>query len=223
MHGTYPYVTSSPTIAGGATIGAGVGPCMIDAVVGIAKAYCTRVGEGPFPTEMVDATGDEVRARGHEFGTITGRPRRCGWFDAVALRRAVRVSGIQSLIITKLDVLSGLRRLKVCVGYRKGNESLDDLPALAHEFEGIEPEYVEYDGWDDDLSQIRRWEELPSSLQKFIKEIERLVECPVSLVSVGPGREATIPVDISPVLGSFFFEQAPKIQRIVPYSRGRGI
>lgn len=204
MHGTYPYVTSSPTIAGGATIGAGVGPCMIDSVVGIAKAYCTRVGEGPFPTEMVDATGDEVRARGHEFGTITGRPRRCGWFDAVALRRAVRVSGIQSLIITKLDVLSGLRRLKVCVGYRKGNESLDDLPALAHEFEGIEPEYVEYDGWDDDLSQIRRWEELPSSLQKFIKEIERLVECPVSLVSVGPGREATIPVDISPVLGSFF-------------------
>jgi adenylosuccinate synthase len=203
IHGTYPFVTSSSTIAGGAAIGSGVGPRHIDSVVGIAKAYTTRVGEGPFPTEIIDATGEELRQRGHEFGTITGRPRRCGWLDAVALRRAVRISGIDSLILTKLDVLTGLRSIKVCTAYRRNSEVLDDLPALVHEFEGLESEYIELDGWEDDLRGARRWEELPSSVQRYIVEISKLIECPVSFVSVGPGREATIPVNVNQVLQGF--------------------
>jgi adenylosuccinate synthase len=203
IHGTYPFVTSSSTIAGGASVGGGIGPRMIDSVLGIAKAYTTRVGEGPFPTELGDSTGEELRQRGHEFGTITGRPRRCGWFDVVALRRAVRISGIDSLILTKLDVLSGLRTIKVCTGYRKDGVDLDDLPALVHEFEGIEPVYTELEGWDCDLSEVRRWEDLPQSLHRFVGEVARLVECPVSFVSVGAGREATIPVDVAPILSEF--------------------
>lgn len=203
IHGTYPYVTSSSTIAGGAAVGTGIGPRMIDSVLGIAKAYTTRVGEGPFPTEIHGPTGDEIRSRGHEFGTVTGRPRRCGWFDAVALRRAVRISGIDSLILTKLDVLSGLRTVKVCTGYRQGSKVLEDLPALTAEFEGIEPEYLELEGWDCDVSHIRRWDDLPPAIQKFVNELSRLVECPISFVSVGPGREATIPVDVPAVIRGF--------------------
>ena len=176
---------------------------MIDSVIGIAKAYTTRVGEGPFPTELHDITGEELRSRGHEFGTITGRPRRCGWLDAVALRRAVRISGIDNIILTKLDVLSGLRVIRVCTGYKRGKESLDDLPALVHEYEGLEPQYVELEGWDCDLGQVRRWEDLPASLHAFTREVSRLIECPISFVSVGPGREATIPVDVHPVVAEF--------------------
>lgn len=203
IHGTYPFVTSSSTIAGGAPVGGGIGPRMIDSVIGIAKAYTTRVGEGPFPTELKDSTGEELRQRGHEFGTITGRPRRCGWLDAVALRRAIRISGIDSLILTKADVLTGLRTIRVCTGYRKDGVAIDDLPALVHEFEGLEPVYTELPGWDCDLSEIRCWEDLPEALHSFVREVARLVECPVSFVSVGPGREATIPVDVSPVLRGF--------------------
>ncbi len=203
VHGTYPFVTSSSTIAGGASVGGGIGPRMIDSVVGIAKAYTTRVGEGPFPTELHDATGEELRSRGHEFGTVTGRPRRCGWLDAVALRRAVRISGIDNIILTKLDVLTGLRRVRVCTGYKRGKEVLDDLPALVHEYEGLEPQYLDVEGWDCDLAQVRRWEDLPATLHTFVREVSRLVECPISFVSVGPGREATIPVDVHPVVAGF--------------------
>lgn len=203
VHGTYPFVTSSSTIAGGASVGGGIGPRMIDSVIGIAKAYTTRVGEGPFPTELHDATGEELRSRGHEFGTVTGRPRRCGWLDAVALKRAVRISGIDNIILTKLDVLSGLRAIKVCTGYKRGKEAIDDLPALVHEYDGLEPQYVELEGWDCDLGQVRRWEDLPASLHTFVREVSRLIECPISFVSVGPGREATIPVDVHPVVAGF--------------------
>ena len=203
MHGTYPFVTSSNTIAGGAAIGVGIGPRMIDSVVGLAKAYTTRVGEGPFPTEIFGGIGDELRSKGHEFGTVTGRPRRCGWFDAVALRRAVRISGIDSLIITKLDVLSGQSSLKICAGYRQGKQELDDFPALPHEFKGLVPEYVELPGWQDDITQVRRWEDLPKAAQSYVRELERLVGCPVHLVSVGPDREATIALNPTPLLKGF--------------------
>lgn len=204
MHGTYPFVTSSSTIAGAALIGAGVGPKLIDSVLGVAKAYTTRVGEGPFPTEMEDSVGEEIRARGHEFGTVTGRARRCGWFDAVAMRRAVRISGIDNLVLTKLDVLTGLRTIKVCTGYLSNGGLLDDLPALAHEYQQLQPVYTEFKGWDEDLSEVRSWEDMPGAVRDFVRAISGLLDCPVSLVSVGPGREATMPVDLPEVVQQFF-------------------
>ena len=161
------------------------------------------MGEGPFPTEISDATGEELRQRGHEFGTVTGRPRRCGWLDAVALRRAVRISGIDSLILTKLDVLSGLRSIKVCTAYRRNDESIDDLPALVHEYEGLEPEYIELEGWEEDLRSARRWEDLPAAVRRYVAEVSKLIDCRISFVSVGPGREATIPVDLNEILQGF--------------------
>ncbi len=203
VHGTYPFVTSSNTIAGGAAIGVGIGPRAIDSVVGLAKAYSTRVGEGPFPTELVGGIGDELRAKGHEFGTVTGRARRCGWFDAVALRRAVRISGIDSLIMTKLDVLSGQPTLKICTGYRSGGRVVDDLPALPHEFQDLVPEYIEMPGWQEDVTAVRSWDGLPKAAQSYVREVERLVGCPVHLVSVGPDREATIQRDPPGLLRGF--------------------
>lgn len=203
MHGTYPFVTSSCTIAGAATIGTGIGPKMIDSVIGIAKAYCTRVGGGPFPSEIEGELGDEIRRRGHEFGTITGRPRRCGWFDAVAMRRAIRTSGIDSLVITKLDVLSGLPTLKVCVGYQRGDTVLDDLPASPEEYEGLSPVYADFPGWSEDISAVRTWQELPSSTRDFLRKLAELVDCPISFASVAPGREATIPGEVCDVLREF--------------------
>jgi adenylosuccinate synthase len=203
VHGTYPFVTSSNTVAGGAAIGVGIGPRMIDSVIGLAKAYTTRVGEGPFPTEIEGGVGDELRAKGHEYGTVTGRARRCGWLDAVALRRAVRISGIDSLIVTKLDVLSGQPSLKICTGYQCGGRKLEDFPDLPHEFQDLAPEYVELPGWQDDISLARRWEELPKAAQSYVRELERLVGCPVHFVSVGPGREATIPLSPPSLLQAF--------------------
>jgi adenylosuccinate synthase len=203
VHGTYPFVTSSSTIAGSATIGVGIGPKMIDSVLGIAKAYCTRVGEGPFPTEMVGELGDDVRKRGHEFGTITGRPRRCGWFDVVAMKRAIRTSGIDSVILTKLDVLSGLPTLKLCTAYKKGGDVVDDLPPSIEDYEGLEAEYLEVPGWSEDIGGIRSWGGLPGNVRAFVETLSRLIECPVSFVSVGPGREATIPVAPPPVVKEF--------------------
>lgn len=203
VHGTYPFVTSSNTVAGGAAIGVGIGPRMIDSVVGLVKAYTTRVGEGPFPTEISGGVGDELRAKGHEYGTVTGRARRCGWLDAVALRRAVRISGIDTLIVTKLDVLSGQPSVKICTGYRCGGRKLDDFPDLPHQFNDLTPEYVELPGWQDDISQVRSWKELPKAAQSYVRELERLVGCPVHLVSVGPGREATIPLTPPPLLQAF--------------------
>jgi adenylosuccinate synthase len=203
VHGTYPFVTSSSTIAGSATIGVGIGPKMIDSVLGIAKAYCTRVGEGPFPTEMLGELGDEVRKRGHEFGTVTGRARRCGWFDVVAMKRAIRTSGIDSVILTKLDVLSGLPTLKLGTGYKRGDELVDDLPPSSEDYEGLEAVYFEVPGWAEDISGVRTWEGLPKTVHGFVETLTRLLECPVSFVSVGPGREATIPVAPPPVVKEF--------------------
>lgn len=191
-HGTYPYVTSSNPIAGGACIGAGVGPTRIDRVVGVIKAYTTRVGEGPFPTELLDETGEKMRANGHEFGTTTGRPRRCGWFDAVIARYAVRVSGISDFAVTKLDVLTGFDTLKICVGYRVGGEIIREFPQSQKIFKQSQPVYEEMPGWQEDLTLVRSFKDLPEAAQNYILRIEELTGVPATLVAIGPGREQTI-------------------------------
>ncbi len=191
-HGTYPFVTSSSTVAGGACTGAGVAPTRIDHVVGISKAYCTRVGAGPFPTEMAPAQAEEWRVAGQEYGATTGRPRRCGWLDAAALRLAVRVNGLDGIALTKLDVVRGRGRIRVCVGYRLDGVSLDEPPLDAGELARAEPEYVEVDGWGEESRAARRLEELPPGARAYIATIERLVGAPMWLVSVGPDRDDTI-------------------------------
>ena len=191
-HGTYPYVTSSHPIAGGACVGAGVGPTRIDRVVGVIKAYTTRVGEGPFPTELLNETGEQMRANGHEFGTTTGRPRRCGWFDAVIARYAVRVSGISDFAVTKLDVLTGFDTLKICVGYRVGKEIIREFPQSQKIFKQCQPVYEELPSWQEDLTNVRRFEDLPQAAQNYILRIEELTGVPATLVAIGPGREQTI-------------------------------
>ena len=191
-HGTYPYVTSSNPIAGGACIGAGVGPTRINRVVGVIKAYTTRVGEGPFPTELLDEIGEQIQANGHEFGTTTGRPRRCGWFDAVIARYAVRVSGISDFAVTKLDVLTGFETLKICVGYRVGEEIIKEFPQSQKIFKQSQPVYEEMPGWQEDLTHVRRFEELPEAAKNYILRIEELTGVPATLVAIGPGREQTI-------------------------------
>ncbi|MDR3600214.1 MAG: adenylosuccinate synthase [Desulfosporosinus sp.] len=191
-HGTYPYVTSSHPIAGGACIGAGIGPTRIDRVIGVIKAYTTRVGEGPFPTELLDKTGEQMRAKGHEFGTTTGRPRRCGWFDAVIARYAVRVSGISDFAITKLDVLTGFDKLKICIGYRVNEEIISEFPQSQKIFKQCQPVYEEIPGWQEDLTNVRRFEDLPQAAQNYILRIEELTGVPATLVAIGPGREQTI-------------------------------
>lgn len=202
-HGTYPYVTSSSTGAGGVLSGVGIGPRCIEGVLGVVKAYTTRVGEGPFPTELNDSVGEFLREKGHEFGTVTGRPRRCGWLDLVALRRAVRVSGIDALIVTKLDVLSGLDTVRLCVGYEDAEGPVADLPARAADFQGLRPSYIDMPGWQEDLTSARDFSELPESVQHFIEQIGELTGCPVALASVGPGREQTISVQPSQLLENF--------------------
>lgn len=191
-HGTYPFVTSSHPIAGGACIGAGVGPTRINRVVGVIKAYTTRVGEGPFPTELLDETGEEMRKNGHEFGTTTGRARRCGWFDAVIARYAVRVSGISDFAVTKLDVLTGFEKLKICVGYRVGDEIIHEFPQSQKIFNQCQPVYEEMPGWQEDITSARRFEDLPQAAQNYILKIVELSGVPATLVAVGPGREQTI-------------------------------
>lgn len=191
-HGTYPYVTSSHPIAGGACVGAGVGPSRINKVVGVVKAYTTRVGEGPFPTELLDEIGEKIRETGHEFGTTTGRARRCGWFDAVIARYAVRVSGISDFAVTKLDVLTGLDKVKICVGYRVNGEILYEFPQSQKAFKQCQPVYEEVPGWQEDITNIRRFEDLPENARNYIRRIEELTEVPATLVAVGPGREQTI-------------------------------
>ncbi len=187
-HGTYPYVTSSSTVAGGACAGSGVGPTVIDEVVGIAKAYCTRVGAGPFPTELGDALGDRLREVGHEYGATTGRARRCGWFDAALVRHAVMVNGLTRLALTKLDVLSGLDTLRIAVAY----EGHDEVPTGAAALASVVPIYEDLPGWADDLSLCRRWEDLPAACRAYVERIEALVGVPIALLGVGPGREAVI-------------------------------
>ncbi|MBO1078137.1 adenylosuccinate synthase [Roseomonas haemaphysalidis] len=191
-HGTYPYVTSSNTVAGNAAAGAGVGPHMVGTVLGIAKAYTTRVGSGPFPTELFDDIGRRLGERGREFGTVTGRPRRCGWFDACLVRQAVKVGGIQGLALTKLDVLDGLTELKICTGYRIDGEVVKRLPAAAGAQAKAEPIYETLEGWSESTQGARSWAQLPATAIKYVKRIEELVEAPVTLLSTSPERDDTI-------------------------------
>jgi adenylosuccinate synthase len=191
-HGTYPFVTSSSPIAGGACTGSGVGPTHIDRVVAVIKAYTTRVGEGPFPTELTDETGQRIQKLGFEFGTTTGRARRCGWFDAVIARYAVRVNGISDFAVTKLDVLTGLETLKICVGYKADGQRIDEFPQSQKIFTQCEPIYEEMPGWQEDLTQIKRFEDLPTNAQNYIRRLEELSGVQATIVAVGPGREQTI-------------------------------
>ncbi|MBL4667283.1 MAG: adenylosuccinate synthase [Sneathiella sp.] len=191
-HGTYPFVTSSNTLAGQAAVGSGVGPSAISYVLGITKAYTTRVGEGPFPTELFDDVGRGLGERGHEFGTITGRQRRCGWFDAVMVRQAVKTGGITGIALTKLDVLDGMDELKVCVGYRVGDEVLDYFPSNMAQQAAVVPVYETLEGWSDSTFGARSWDDLPASAVKYIRRIEELIEAPIALVSTSPEREDTI-------------------------------
>ena len=186
--GTYPFVTSSHPTAGGFCEGSGVGPTLIDNCLGVAKSYITRVGKGPFPTELNDEIGDRIRNVGGEFGTVTGRPRRTGWFDAVIIRYAVRVNGLTSLAINKLDTLSGIETLKICVAYKKNGEILKDFPVDISLLEGCEPVYEELPGWTEDLSKCHSFDELPENAENYIRFIEKQADCHVSMVGVGPDR-----------------------------------
>jgi adenylosuccinate synthase len=191
-HGTYPFVTSSNTVAAQAAIGCGLGPGAIGYVLGICKAYTTRVGEGPFPTEQKNAIGELIGDRGREFGTVTGRRRRCGWFDAVLVRQTVRTSGINGLALTKLDILDGFEEIKVCVGYRLDGREIDYLPAGERAQARVEPIYETVEGWQDSTAGARSWAELPAQAVKYVRRIEELVGCPVALLSTSPDREDTI-------------------------------
>lgn len=191
-HGTYPFVTSSSTCAGGACTGTGMSPRDIHEIIGISKAYVTRVGSGPFPTELLDADGEKLRQVGHEFGATTGRPRRCGWFDAMVVRYAVRVNGLTGVALTKLDVLNDFETIKVCTGYTFEGKPLTDLPANLAVFEKCEPVYEELPGWMSDISGARTFEELPEKAKSYVKRLEQLIGCPIVLVSIGPRRDQTI-------------------------------
>ena len=191
-HGTYPFVTSSNTLAGNACCGAGIGPTQIDGVIGMVKAYTTRVGAGPFPTELEDEIGDIIQERGAEFGATTGRRRRCGWLDAVVVRNSARLNSLTGLAITKLDVLSGIETLKLCTAYRYKQETLTEFPLALNVLEQCEPIYEELPGWSEDISGIRDLNDLPENAGNYLKRIEEIVETPIQIVSVGPDREDTI-------------------------------
>ncbi|MDA7551924.1 adenylosuccinate synthase [Rhodobacteraceae bacterium] len=190
--GTYPFVTSSNVIAGQAATGSGMGPGAIDFVLGIVKAYTTRVGEGPFPTELDDADGQRLGERGHEFGVVTGRKRRCGWFDAALVRQTCATSGVKGIAFTKLDVLDGFETLKICVGYELDGKTLDYLPFAADQQARCVPIYEEMDGWSDSTEGARSWADLPANAIKYVRRVEELIECAVALVSTSPEREDTI-------------------------------
>ncbi|NIJ34834.1 adenylosuccinate synthase [Sphingomonas oligoaromativorans] len=191
-HGTYPFVTSSNTIAGTAANGSGLGPSGAGFVLGIAKAYTTRVGSGPFPTEQDNEIGERLGTRGHEFGTVTGRKRRCGWFDSVLVRQAAAVSGISGIALTKLDVLDGFDEIRICVGYRIGDRDYDYLPPHASDQAAVEPIYETIEGWSQSTAGARSWAELPAAAIKYIRRVEELIRCPVALVSTSPERDDTI-------------------------------
>jgi adenylosuccinate synthase len=193
-HGTYPFVTSSNTIAGTAAAGTGLGPNAAGFVLGIVKAYTTRVGSGPFPTELDDAVGQRLGERGREFGTVTGRKRRCGWFDAVLVRQACAVAGVTGIALTKLDVLDGFDELRICTGYWLGEQRLDHLPAHAADQARVEPIYEVMTGWSESTAGARSWAQLPAQAIKYIRRVEELIRCPVALVSTSPEREDTITV-----------------------------
>jgi len=194
-HGTYPFVTSSNTVSGNACCGAGIGPKEITGVVGIVKAYTTRVGSGPFPTELFDDIGDKIQKKGAEFGATTGRKRRCGWLDTVILRNAARLNGLTGLVITKLDVLDGLEDLKICTGYEYSGKIVRDFPASLNILGSCKPVFEVLPGWTEDISDIRKPEDLPENAKKFLNRIEELTETPIDMVSVGPGREETIVIN----------------------------
>jgi len=194
-HGTYPYVTSSHPIAGGACIGAGVGPTKITKVVGVVKAYTTRVGEGPFPTELNDETGQAIRERGHEYGTTTGRPRRCGWQDACIVRYAGYVSGIDSMAITRLDILDGLETLKICTGYKYKGQLLHEFPASLKVLSEVEPVYEQLPGWSESTTNVRSYQDLPLNARRYIERLSEVTGIAIGIVSVGPGREQTIIIE----------------------------
>lgn len=190
--GTYPYTTSSSPLAGGGCLGAGLGPTKISHIIGVFKAYCTRVGEGPMPTELKDETGNLIRERAHEYGTTTGRPRRCGWFDAVAARLSTRINGFTGTVITRLDILDALPRLKICVGYKLDGKNIDYFPSNVTTLEKCQPVYEEIPGWQTPTTHIRQYDELPVKARQYIARLEELASCPVNLICVGPERDHTI-------------------------------
>lgn len=192
LHGTYPFVTSSSTISGSACIGTGIGPGMMQKIVGITKAYTTRVGSGPFPTEMDDELSERLRREGGEFGATTGRPRRCGWLDLVALKYAIRVNGLTSLALMKLDVLTGHEKIEVCTAYKLDGVEIKDLPVGSHDLERVEPVYRSLTGWSEDLRNVRSIQDLPQAARDFIQFIATEIATPIDVVSVGPGREQTL-------------------------------
>ena len=194
-HGTYPYVTSSNTVAGNVATGSGVGPSQVGYVLGICKAYTTRVGSGPFPTELFDEIGERIGDRGREFGTVTGRRRRCGWFDSVLVRQALKVGGVHGIALTKLDVLDGLKELLICTGYKLNGKIINHFPAAEHLQDKIEPVYETLPGWEESTSGARSWKDLPANAIKYIRRIEELIETPVALLSTSPERDDTIMVN----------------------------
>ena len=191
-HGTYPYVTSSNPIAAGACTGSGVGPTRLDRIVGIAKAYTTRVGEGPFPTELLDADGDRLRHAGGEFGTTTGRPRRCGWFDPLVVEAACTYNGVTDVFLTKLDILTGWDKIPVCVAYDVNGVRVETYPVIMDDIVAAKPIYEYLDGWSEDISQARSFEELPATCQAYVRRLEELIRCRISGIGVGPGREQVV-------------------------------
>jgi adenylosuccinate synthase len=196
-HGTYPYITSSSATAGGAATGTGVPPTRINGVLGVTKAYATRVGGGPFPTEVTGDLGELIRARGKEYGSVTGRPRRCGWFDAAVLRHAVRVNGLDTVAVTKLDVLDPCHRVLVAVGYRYRGSRLDELPLEERALAGLEPIYEERPGWLESTEGLRAWEDLPTPARDYVSWLQDLIGCEISLISTGPARDETVLVEPS--------------------------
>jgi adenylosuccinate synthase len=191
-HGTYPFVTSSNTVAGFAACGTGVGPGQIDQVVGVAKAYTTRVGSGPFPTELTDRIGKFLRSTGGEYGATTGRPRRCGWLDLVVIRHALRVNGLTGLVLTKLDVLTGLPKIKVATSYRLGGKNINTIPDRVEDLARVRPVYQSLEGWSQDITKVRRFSDLPVAAQKYVQQVEKWLGIPLLSVSVGPGRDEQI-------------------------------
>jgi adenylosuccinate synthase len=192
--GTYPYTTSSSPLSGGGCLGAGIGPTNIDSVMGVFKVYCTRVGNGPMPTELHGKTGNLIREQAHEYGTTTGRPRRCGWFDAPAARLSQRINGFTGLALTRLDVLDILPNLKICTAYKLDGKTIDNFPSSVAELERCQPVYEEMDGWQTSTTHIKKFDRLPSKAQQYITRLEELIDCPVNLISVGSSREQTIEV-----------------------------
>jgi adenylosuccinate synthase len=193
-HGSYPFVTSSNPTAGGACTGSGIPPTRLDRVVAIVKAYTTRVGSGPFPTELHDQFGERLRTNGGEFGTTTGRPRRCGWYDAVIARYAARINGVTDFVLTKLDVLTGFETIPVCVGYRVGDTIYDEMPMSQTDFHHAVPVYEEFPGWDDDITKARSLDDLPQNARGYVEAIEAMTSVPISVIGVGPGRDESIVV-----------------------------